>query len=322
MRATTARWVGGLVLATAALPWLVLAPVARADADGLRLTATLNAAPLSAAGANDPIVLQPSDDQVVSVTVTNNRSSPVELRSVRLQARVLGLAFFSYTTRVDLVLAPGATGTRTFALDMTDLDGQATGLMPTELALLGPGRDVLVSDTGTVDVKGKILSVYGVFGLAVAGVTALLLLGLVLRLVRRALPDQRLARALQAAVPGTGLGLVAAFTLGALRIAVPSTRTCLALLVGGFVLGMVLGALTPAPGDEVDRDELDERDLVAVPAYAPPAVPPAPSPGASPAGPPVAPAVLAPPAQAAPVEDDPRQTRVVGPPPPPPVSPA
>jgi hypothetical protein len=302
MRATTARRVGGLALATAVVPTVVLAPVAHA-ADGLRLKATVNGASLTAAGANDPIVLRPSDDQVVSVAVTNTGSSPVELRSVRLQARVLGLAFFSYTTRVDLVVAPGATGTRTFALDMTDLDGQATGLMPTEVALLGPHREVLVSGSGTVDVKGKLLSVYGVFGLAVAGVTALLLLGLLLRLVRRTLPDQRVARALQAAVPGTGLGLVAAFTLGALRVAVPSTGTCVVLLVGGFLLGLVLGALTPAPGAEADRDELDERDVVAVPVYAPPPVP-------TQAPPPPAPAASA-------VDDDPRQTRVVGPPPPP-----
>jgi hypothetical protein len=165
-----------------------------------------------------------------------------------------------------------------------------------------------------VDVKGKLLSVYGVFGLAVAAVTALLLGSLLLRLVRRTLPDNRLSRALRFAVPGTGLGLVAAFSLGALRIAVPSTSLSVGLLVAGLVVGFVLGWLTPAPGDEADRDELDERDVVTAPepvrATAPIAVTPAPAPVPAFTPPPVPPPAAA--------DDDPRQTRVVGPPPPPP----
>lgn len=309
-----------------ALPVL---PASAASGD-LDVQTTLGGASLKAAGANSPIALRPTDSTVVTVRVTNKGSSPVEVRSVRLNARVLGLAFFSYTTRVDLTVAPGATGTRTFALDLGDLDGQATGLLPAELALLAPDRSVLASEHGTVDVKGKLLSVYGVFGLAVAAITALLVLTLVLRLVRRTLPDNRWARALRFAVPGLGLGLTVTFTLGVLRVVVPSLGTSIAFLVGGLVVGFVLGYLTPAPGDEADRDELDERDIItpgpgmplaaasrqtapplsAPPPPAAPAAPPAPVTPAPP--PPVTPA--APPASP---DDDPRQTRVVGPPAPP-----
>ncbi len=297
--------------------------VAPASAAGgaLAVQATVGGASLKDAGANSPIALRPTDTTVVAVTVTNNGSNPVEVRSVRLNARVLGLAFFSYTTRVDLVLAPGATGTRTFALDLTDLDGQATGLLPAELALLAPDRTVLASEKGTVDVRGKLRSVYGVFGLAVAAITALLLLALVVRLVRRTLPDSRWSRALRFAVPGVGLGLTVTFTLGVLRVVVPSLTASIGFLAGGLVVGFVLGYLTPAPGDEADRDELDERDIV-TPAPVAPAVlvqPTAPAhasearvtaPGPAAVAEPVRPSV--PPARD--VEDDPRQTRVAGPP--------
>lgn len=302
---------------------------AQAASGSLSVQATVGGASFADAGANSPIALRPTDGTVVKVVVTNSGSRSVEIRAVRLDARVLGLAFFSYTTRVDLTVAPGASGTRTFALDLSDLDGQATGLLPAELALLAPDRTVLLSEHGTVDVKGRLRSVYGTFGLAVAAITALLLLSLGVRMVRRTLPDSRRARSLMFAVPGLGLGLVATFSLGALRVLVPSLRTSISLLVGGLLVGLVLGFLTPAPGDEADRDELDERDVLTAP--------PAPSPPPPPSPPPVIPVqatAALPPTDVGPPPpplpsaepDDPRQTTVGGPalpppPPPPPPSP-
>lgn len=331
----------GLGLATAAL-LLALAPPASASGGDVSFTGTIGGATLSQ-GTNSPIVLRPTDSTVVAVNVTNNGSSPVEVRAVRLRARVLGLAFFSYTTRVDLTVAPGESGTRTFALDLGDLDGQATGLLPTELALLGTDRNEIAAQHGTVDVKGKIASVYGVFGLAIGAITLLLLLSLVLRLVRRTLPDNRWSRAVRFAVPGLGLGLTVTFTLGVLRVLVPSVGVSIGLLVGGTVVGFVLGYLTPSPGDEADRDELDERDVVAPPIVpassnlrttqepvtamtAPPAMPadvptqvPAQGPVASlapPAVPIPAPVSTVKPAEAG--DSDARETRAVDAPPPPP----
>ncbi|MGB8650201.1 MAG: hypothetical protein WCD35_06030 [Mycobacteriales bacterium] len=331
---------GLVVCALGLLTVLGLAVVPAQAANGdLSVQTTVGGRSLKDASANSPLALRPTDDTVVKVVVTNHGTSPVEVRAVRLDARVLGLAFFSYTTRVDLTLAPGATGTRTFALDLGDLDGQATGLLPAEVALLAPDRSVLASTHGTVDVKGRLLSVYGVFGLAVAAITGLLLLTLVLRMFRRTLPDSRWSRALLFAVPGLGLGLVATFSLGALRVLVPSLQTSIGLLIGGLVVGIALGSLTPAPGDEADRDELDERDLLTV-APEPDPAPVAPAPAAAtlrPAPVTVMPEVQVPPqtsvVAASPSDtltvspeaehkvEDPRQTRLDGAPPPPPPPP-
>ena len=338
-------WLGLTVMGLGLL--VGFAVPADASGTGIAVASSIDGRPLKDAGANSPIALHPTDRTVVRVAVTNSGTAPVEIRSVRLDARVLGLAFFSYTTRVDLTVAPGAIGTRTFVLDLGDLDGQATGLLPAELALISPDRSVLASERSTVDVKGKITSVYGVFGLAVAAITGLLLLGLVLRLVRRTLPRSRWTRALRFAVPGLGLGLTATFSLGVLRVLVPSLGASIALVVGGLVVGFALGYLTPSPADETDRDELDERDLLtpasaARPVQAGPTMPPGPilPPGPQGLAVPGQPAAAVPgprvtaPGRGAPVlpvervrpaakplparVDDPRQTRQGGPPAPPP----
>ena len=54
-----------------------------ADSD-LELTATVDGASLAEAGANKPVELRPTDSTEIAVEVTNNGSSPVEVRSVLL----------------------------------------------------------------------------------------------------------------------------------------------------------------------------------------------------------------------------------------------
>lgn len=214
---------------------------ARAGGSGLELEETVAGRVLADAGRHDPIVLGASTDAVVSVRVTNNTGSPVEVRSVRLDARGLGLALISYTTRVDLTVAPGATGTRTFSLELGDLRGQALGLLGARLSLLAPDRRVLLSDSGTVDIRGSLLSVYGVLGLAVSALTVLLLARIVSRARQRLLSARAVLRALGCAVPGLGLGLSVTFVLGLLRVVAPTPTTSALLAAGGVLIGLGLG---------------------------------------------------------------------------------
>lgn len=97
------------------------------------------------------------------------------------------------------------------------------------------------------------------FGLAVAGLTALLLAAALIRLAARRLPANRWNRATRFGVPGLGVGLTLTFTISALRIASPSPGVWLTLVVLGGVIGFVFGFLTPGPG-EGDED-LDDADL-------------------------------------------------------------
>lgn len=294
---------------------------ARAGGSGLDLRGTVAGRTLADAGRNNPIVLRASTDAVVKVQVKNNTGSPVEVRSVRLDARVLGLAFVSYTTRVDLTVAPGATGTRTFSLDLGELRSQALGLLGARLSLLAPDRRVLVSDSGTVDVRGSLLSVYGVFGLAVAALTLLLMARIVSRARRRLHGPRAVPRALGCAVPGLGLGLTVTFVLGLLRVVAPTPTTSLLLVVGGVLIGLGLGLgllhgplparhvatgeAPPAPTERVPADgEIPwwRRDAEVPPA----AVPRAPGTTGSPAPP----AELRRPAAPVPVEPTPLRPAV------------
>jgi hypothetical protein len=245
---------GGLILVTG--------PVAAADNGGVTFTATLDGRGLDSIDANEPLKLHPDRGVLIDVTAHNGGSSAIEVRSVRLDAHVVGLAFFTYTTRVDLSLAPGASGSRHFLLDLGDLGGQATGLLPAEVTLLAADRSPLAARAIPVDVRGKTRSVYGVFALGVGAVTLLLLIGLLIRLAAHRLPENRWSRAWRFAVPGAGIGLTLTFTLSALRLVVPSARASTLLFVGAGLVGFVAGYLSPSQDDDSGRDDLDEDDFV------------------------------------------------------------
>ncbi len=234
---------------------LAAAPAAQAaDARSLSWAASLGGRDVASATSNRPIVLDPSAGSELRVTVQNTGSVPVKVRAAVLEGRVIGLPFFSYRTRLDLTLAPGAGDERVVSLDLSDLGDQATGLIPARIRLVGDQREVLATQSFVSDVRGRGMSVYGVFGLVIAAVTVLLLLGLVLNLVRGRLPANRWQRAMQFLPAGVGVGFVATFTLSATRVLSPSPTLWVPLVLACAAIAFVLGYLAPGP----DLDEDDE----------------------------------------------------------------
>ncbi|HEY0486102.1 MAG TPA: hypothetical protein VGD72_07625 [Mycobacteriales bacterium] len=282
------RHLGSTVLAlavTAGILWPGVAASAVPDPAnaGVQFTATVNGRDARTIDANVPVRLVPDDGADVVVTATNGGSAPLTVRSVRLDGRVFGLTFFKYTTRVDLELAPGAQGSRHFLVDLDDLGGQATGLLPARLTVLGARHEVLGATDLAVDVRGSVLSLYGVFGIVVGAATLLLLAALLFGLATQRLPANRWSRATRFLVPGVGLGLSLTFTLSALRVLTPNPLTWLALVLvcGGVAFG--LGYLSPAPASGEDEEEDDggdtgEDDVRAgyAPELVPPSAPPTP----------------------------------------------
>lgn len=242
----------------------VLTGAAAGDGDGgdeaVELEAEISGQDLARADANRPAELTPDAPVEVHMVVTNSGSEPVVVRSIRLEGSVLGLTFFNFETVVGLELAPGATEERTYPLELVGLEGQATGLIPSELQLLDQDRSVLASQGFTADVRGSVRSVYAVFGLAVALFTALTLAACCVSLARHRLSKNRFRRGLQFMVPGLGLGLTATFTLSALRLVAPGAGLWLPLTLGCGAALFVVGYLTPAPDDDLDDDELDSDD--------------------------------------------------------------
>lgn len=253
----TTRRVGAVlaVLAVVAGPAVAVAPAARAaDARSLSWSASLGDRDVGSATSNRPIVLDPGQGSLLTVNVRNTGTSPVTVRAAVLEGRVIGLPFFSYRTRLDLELAPGQADSRVVALDLSDLGDQATGLIPARIRLLGEQREVLANRPFVTDVRGRAMSVYGVFGLVVAVVTLVLLLGLVMTLVRGRLPANRWQRAMQFLPAGAGIGFVATFTLSASRVLAPSLTLWLPLVLVCAAVAFVLGYLAPGPDVDDDAD--------------------------------------------------------------------
>jgi hypothetical protein len=196
---------------------------------------------------NHPLVLSPHRPARIDVRITNlGQQSTLTVRSVRFQGRVLGLAFFSYDTAVNMSAGPGRSDERAFSVDLSDLAGQATGLIPSRVQLLGDGSTVVASDGFVVDVRGSLRSVYGEFGIAVAAITALLLGGALWALLTGRLHPNRWRRAMTFAMLGVGIGFVLTFTLSALRLLVPSPSAWTLILIIGGVVGFVAGYFAPA----------------------------------------------------------------------------
>lgn len=230
-------------------------PVAGAS-DAVHVAATIDGQELASASSEDPVVLDPDTPARVRVNVTNDSSDPVDIGGIDVTGHVLGLTFFSYQTAVEATVAPGETRSLEYALDMSDLENQATGLINGTVAVRDENRTTLGEISTVTDVRGSLFSVYGLFGLALAILTALALLDAVLAIARHRLPENRWRRALRMLTPGIGIGLVLAFTLSATRVWVPTTSRWLLLAAVFAVVFFLLGYLSPAPDSK--EDEFDE----------------------------------------------------------------
>lgn len=235
------------------------------DTDGstpsLQWDATINGRPVAEIDANEPLRLDPEEGARLDLTLTNTSPQEVSIRSVRLDGKVMGLTMYNFTTRIDLVLAPESSTTRTFDLDLFDLSGQATGLIPSRLLLLDDERNVVQEESFPADIRGSINSVYGVFGMAVLGITLVLLAGLLIAIRRTQMPENRWRRGLRFLPVGIGLGFVLTFSLSALRQLTPSatswTTVVLLCAAGAFALGYFL-PIGVSDEQEADSDLADD----------------------------------------------------------------
>lgn len=228
--------------------------------------ATVDGHEVAIATSAEPIPLYPDRTVDVAVDVANHGKDPIEIASVQLVGHVLGLTFFSFATGVELTVAPGASGTVHYQLDLSDLKHQATGLIDTELIVRNHARDTVAVVHMVADVRGSLWSVYGLLGLALLVLTALATVDAAIAIARRKDSQNRWRRGLRLLTPGIGIGLVLAFSASVVRWWVPSTG--LWLLVSGVtaVTFFALGYFSPTPEDEDDvhvgPDDVDEEPAV------------------------------------------------------------
>lgn len=243
-----------LLLAMGAFAFGGMQP-ALANAGGLTATVTMN----GHGTGGEPIRLSPNDSVDVVIAMTNDGSEPVSIGRVELAGSVLGLNFYNYTTRVEATVAPGSTQTLRYNLDLTGLEGQATGLIGADLLLKDKKNDTITSVPMVTDVRGSLLSVYGFFGIALIILTVLAFIDVAIALARHRLSANRWRRGLRMLVPGIGIGLILGFSTSVLRIWAPNTGTWFVIAGITAAAFFTLGYFSPTP-DSDDGEFDDEYD--------------------------------------------------------------
>ncbi|MCU1648489.1 MAG: hypothetical protein JWN03_8764 [Nocardia sp.] len=262
MKNRRARWTSTVVIAVLLCAAALFgAGTGTADA-GVRANATIDGRAIAGAGAGNPVRLDPGKVTQVVVEVINGSATPITVRRVDLEGHVLGLNFFSYSTSVELTVAAGKTEKLTYRLDPAGLDGQATGLIGADLTIIGADGKPLTSEHTVIDVRGSLVSVYGLFGIILAVLTVLAIADAALTVARHRLSVNRWQRGLRLLAPGIGLGLMIGFTASVARWWVPGTPLWLTLAGVIAAVFFLAGYLSPTPRTPSDLD-LDAEDLAA-----------------------------------------------------------
>ncbi|MFX0573622.1 hypothetical protein [Nocardia nepalensis] len=248
----------------------LFAAQAAARPRGVDMSATIDDHDIAETSDAKPLRLHPNSAVSMAIALTNNTDAAVHIRRVDLAGHVLGLNFFSYSTAVELSIAPGKSDALKYRLDLTGLDGQATGLIGADLAVIGDDGRRVASIPLDTDVRGSLRSVYGLFGIALAVLTMLAIADSALAIARHRLSTNRWQRGLRLLAPGVGIGLVFGFTASVARWWVPDTGLWLTVAAVAAAVGFLLGYCSPTPEVGTDEDlapttQLDEVDTVRFP---------------------------------------------------------
>ncbi|MGW3992173.1 hypothetical protein ACWEF6_01670 [Amycolatopsis sp. NPDC004772] len=240
---------------------LVGAPPASAESGSLRLQVSIDQRPIEDA----TVPIDPVSQVELQVVATNPGAAPVKVRSVRLSGVALALTFFAYDTTAPFEVPARGSVSRTFVLDLGDLAGQATGLLPSSVELLDAGRVTLGEATTVADVRGSFWSVYGVFGLAMLVLTILAWVTALLALARHRLAPNRWRRGVRFLPAGFGTGLVAVISLSVLRLVPPEPAIEIPVVLGVAAIAFLLGYLTPHPAAPPAVTESDKTVRLPLP---------------------------------------------------------
>jgi hypothetical protein len=231
------------------------APQAAGAAPAVTATFTVNGRAVASSSGTNPIKLDPRHPANVGIQVTNHGSSEVDVGSVSLSGRTLGLPFVSFQTQISLQVPPGGVQSEKITLDLGALSGQGDGLIPVSFQVLDQNGHALAGQSFTADVRGRLSSLFGLIAIETLVLAALLFLGAMIALARGRLHPNRWRRGIRFLWVGLTFGIVIVFALAILRVFAPNPNHSLPIVLAFSAIGFVLGYLTPTPDDEEDDDD-------------------------------------------------------------------
>lgn len=238
-------------------------PHAAADEGGeVTIESSINERPIQGATSNDPVRLYPGEPTTIGITVNNGSDEDLSVERVRMSGTSLGLTLIAYDIPVPLDVPAGENATVDIPLVLFDLDRQATGLVPGTVSIYDDAGTVVADETFTLDVRGSVTSVMGLFGGVILLATVLSLVVIGRHIATRTLPPSRFRRGLRFGLTGVGIGLTVVVALAGLRVVAADgdIGAPFALVPGliGFVLGFISPGVLKIEEDEVDvaREEL------------------------------------------------------------------
>lgn len=246
VRPRTTCTIGVLLLGS-----LFAAPASPSSAQANSATISVSVNGVKVKAMAEPLKLDASATQHFKVSVNNPTGAEVHITTVSFEGKVIGLPVFRCEGLVSLVVPPGDAAEQEFEMDSNCLKDQATGLMPANITVYDNNRVALDSWNLTLDITGSFKSIYGLFGIALASLTLLSILGGLIALARHRLSPNRWSRAMRFAIPGIGLGFTIVFALAAAGIAIPTTTMWIPIVCSSFAVLGLFGYLSPKP-DEPD----------------------------------------------------------------------
>ncbi|HSL56932.1 MAG TPA: hypothetical protein VK866_03740 [Acidimicrobiales bacterium] len=237
--------------------------------DQLDVVAAIDERPIADATARSPLRLDPTEESVLSLDITNGSGSAVEVHRVRLEGELLGLNFLTYDVRVSVPLAAGEQRTVAVPLDFFDLERQASGYLRTFVRTYDRDGDRLSNNEFALDIAGSPWSTMNLFALLLLVLTALSAFRNLRDTTSGRLPANRFQRGMRFALTGLGIGLLISVAFSILRIfplpAAGWVPLTIIPTVAGFVFGYVVTA--GAKDDDGDgdgepwEDDLDDEEL-------------------------------------------------------------
>lgn len=248
----------GLAVCTVGAAVMQLGTGTAHAADQVELEVTIDGVDVTESSSSDPIELDPDVESLMIVSVTNTDDEVIELDWIRLAARAFNLVFVATDTFVEgEMIDPGDTVRFELPLRFFDLGSQATGLLPTEVAVYDTDRNELGTVEFTMDVKGSMWSVQGALTILLLIVAVWSGLLLARAVWKHTLPANRMMRGLRFAAFGLAVGLFISFAVGVFRIVAPYPSVWVPALLIGVLGGFAVGYLWPVRDDDEDDEDFD-----------------------------------------------------------------